>query len=922
MEPARWVSISLLLACMLGVAAVRMLPRSLAGVAAPAAERARTDVANELKQRSTGHDPAAVERWIADHPAEYAKKVAAHEAKLRALFSFTGGDGREHPYLADYDSYFWLRLARNELSTGDVCDEITDGICRDTFTHAPVGRDMIYDRSLHVDAIVWLHRLIAAFSPGFPLSSSSFFVPVIVGVLGVIPAFLLGKRFGGLPGAVTAALVSALNPTFLTRSIGSDNDVWNVIVMLFAFWALVEALHAAEVRRRVLFSIVTAAFVTLHSAIWSGWLISHIVVAGGMVATLVYAGLRAIVQRRSPRVWGDSRVRAILTVAVVYAVGVVIMTWVTDAEPDFVEAHRRVIVGQLLPGRRPAEFNPDQALWPSEFRSVAEVRKFRGGDVTLFTTNVPLLMLSFVGVTLLALGPLPWGRPQWATAGVAVLAIGYVYTAATPDYQSARLLLFAPIGAGLLAALLADRERDPLERGGLVVAVCLAVAYTLGTASTRFVMFFAAAVGVSAAPLAGWLYRSLTELLPRRVGRGGAVAAGVAAVAALLAYPLHRGYVTARDLLPQMDDAWWQAFADIRDNAPPDAVVNLWWDDGHWAKYISERRVTADGASLKSHILFWFTRALLADDEKHAVGLLRMLNCGSDALPFVEGKYGAYSKLRAAGLTVFAAVALIDRLAILDRAGAQQLLTARGLTAGVAADVLESTHCTLPPLYLVVSDRLAITAGWGGGHWDFRRAYAVERAAQLPREQALHELTETAGFSAAEARQLYREAGALRTREEKDQFIAPELGYLTKNWVACEPDDGGTNLCRLNATVRGGRQSLDAVQYPQHSPASARLRLRKQEPGGEPSYSFRTPGRILIAADDAFVSVKVVSATDPNLAVLIDVPGRRILMAEAALLASAYTKLQFLDGRYLTHFEKVGEYSSMKHRIVTYRIRP
>lgn len=917
MESPRLVTVALLLACMVTVAVVRMLPRSLAGVATPAAERVRAEIA---KDQST-NDPAAIDRWIAEHQAEYADKLRAQEAVLKALLTFTADDGRDHVYLPDYDSYLWLRLARNELSTGNVCDEVVDGVCRDTFTHAPVGRDMIYDRSLHIDAIVALHRLITTFSPNFPLSSTSYFVPVIVGTLGVIPAFFLGKRFGGLPGAVTAALVGGINPAFITRSFGSDNDVWNIVVPLFAAWAIVEALHANDLRRSALCSVAAAAVVAFHSAIWSGWMMSHVIVAAGIGATLGYAILRRLVHQRDVRLWRDARIRAVATVAVIYFSMAAVSTRIAASDPNFVQWHLDTMWSELGLEQQDSEFQPERRLWPSEFVSVAEVRRFQGGDVTLFTTNVPLLLLSFFGAALLALGPLPWTIRQWLPATIALLMIGYAYGNAMPDHSVSRVVLFAPIALAMLAALLSDREHDKLERGAFVVVAYLGVAYSLGTVASRFVMMFAAPVGLGAAVLAGWIYRNLTELLAARVGRQVAVGAGVAAVAGLLAYPLYRGYVTARDLLPQMDDAWWQAFTDIREASPPDAIVNVWWDDGHWGKYISERRVIADGASLKSHILFWFTRALLAADEPRSAGTLRMLACGSDATPYVEGKEGAYGKLRATGMSVINAQALVDQIVIVDRAAAEQLLAARGISSTVAADILASSHCTPPPMYVVVSDDLAATAGWGAGLWDFRRAYVVERARYLPREEALRELTQEVGYSAMEARQLYREAAELDGKEAIQEFVAPELGYLTKTWIACTPDANGANVCPLSTKVTGGKQTLDAFQYSQQSPAAGRLRIRTQAPGGAPSYSYRTPGQIVIAGESSFFTAKVASATDPGLAVLVDVPGRRILMAEAAMLTSTFTKLMFLDGRYLTHFKKVGEYRSVKNKIVTYLVQ-
>src|SRR3989442_16013678 len=98
-----------------------------------------------------------------------------------------------------------------------------------------------------------------------------------------------------------------------------------------------------------------------------------------------------------------------------------------------------------------------------------------------------------------------------------------------------------------------------------------------------------------------------------------------------------------------MNDAWWTTLESIRDDTPPDAIVNTWWDYGYWVKYVADRRVSADGGSLRTHIPHWVGRALLAADEGESVGLLRMLDCGSDATPEPEGRRGAFGALVASG---------------------------------------------------------------------------------------------------------------------------------------------------------------------------------------------------------------------------------------------------------------------------------
>lgn len=186
-------------------------------------------------------------------------------ASSREHLRYEGADGRAHVYLGDLDSHLWLRHARNYLRTGTTCDAVVEGECRDTFGSAPVGQPMLYARSLHIAALLGLHGVVTAFVPDHPLAATAYWIPVVLGVLGVIPAFAIGSRLGGPVGGLVAALAIGTSWLFLRRSIGSDNDVWNVVLPLFAVWAAIAATNAARPARRVALAVLAAVVVGLHA---------------------------------------------------------------------------------------------------------------------------------------------------------------------------------------------------------------------------------------------------------------------------------------------------------------------------------------------------------------------------------------------------------------------------------------------------------------------------------------------------------------------------------------------------------------------------------------------------------------------------------------------------------------------------------
>ena len=119
---------------------------------------------------------AAVVLWVRLLPLS----LALVPEEQRDLLRYRGADGREHVYLGDFDSYLWVREARNVVRTGTTCDAVVAGECRDTYADAPVGAPMRYARSLHVTAIVALHRVLDRLVPGIPLTASAYWVPVVV----------------------------------------------------------------------------------------------------------------------------------------------------------------------------------------------------------------------------------------------------------------------------------------------------------------------------------------------------------------------------------------------------------------------------------------------------------------------------------------------------------------------------------------------------------------------------------------------------------------------------------------------------------------------------------------------------------------------------------------------------------------------
>jgi len=888
--PARALRAGLLALAAILVAWTRTLPLSLQALDDEAAEEARRDVArrvaadaprthSDAERREDGRREVA--RWVDQHRAEFERERDERAARLKAELSYHGADGRDYVYLGDYDSYAWLRYARNYLRTGTTCDAVVDGECHDTYANAPVGRRDQYHHSLHIAAIVALHRLAAVFVPDYPLPASSFLVPVLAGVLGVFPAFAIARRLGGDLAGWCAAVLIGVNPIFLQRSMGSDTDVWNLVLPLWMMWAGTAALAVAGLTRPILYGVLAAVFAAVHAATWRGWVFTYGVLVVGLLCNATVVALRHVRRTGGRGAWRDVEVRRAFLVLAVVPVATWLLTALTGGEESGLRALVEVLAsvcrasGMCAPPVTPA------VRWPDALGTVAELSRPNLASIAAFMGGIVAFFVGWLGLLVLMLP-----RRGWQWWHFVVLIAGnylYRYLLTAPQLSRAVLvgLLALPLAVAMALCAFTDEGAAETEQGAaLTIVLWFVAALFLSFDGLRFVMLlvppFAIACAAAIGRLYGWLVAQAAAI-DRRYAR---VAAPVLFVglAALALPPLRAGYATARTYRPRINDAWWETLEKLRDETPPDAVVNTWWDYGYWVKFVAERRVSADGGSLQTHILHWLGRALGAADERESIGLLRMLDCGSDATPEPEGRTGALGRLIAHGSSDAAARSMVVKLASMDRDEARAHLTANGWSEEAATDVLAASHCPPPPAYLVLSTALITQrAWWPLGRWD----------------------------------------------PSNTNVRTPSFGEPGLRWRPCrQRDDGSEMQCPVDMAIDSEGTRLESVVYDRDRPDTARLRLRPARGDRGAADGFEgTPALLLLAGDRSIDSRWISSPMYPDGAVLIDLINQRVLVGPPDLLRSTFTHLMFLDGRYARHFEKFDERTGFHgERVVTWRI--
>lgn len=817
----------------------------------------------------------AVVVWVRLSPQSLGDVAPAQREELR----FRTDDGREYPYAFGYDSYAWLRQARNRVRTGSPCDTIVDGSCRDTFTLAPVGAKMSYEHSPHVLAIDLLHRAVRFFRPAHPLPASAFLVTLIVGALGVPPAFAIGRRLAGSLGGLAAALLVGLNPVFLVRSGTLDNDVWNVVLPLYVAAATIAAMGEQHIRRQAVYAAAAAVALGLHALIWRGWVFSFAVVVAALAANTAVASLRMLLRSRTQRGRDDDLRRAVGALAcfavISFAAAVAIAA---TAGVGRVLDHARSLIAEADTAMRPADAAPS---WPDAIATVGELIRPDLRRIADMTGGTAYFFVGWLGMVLLLLPRKGWQGWHFALLVGANYAYRYLLVGGTPSRGWLIVLLALPL---LVAVVAQARNEEPAadtsraDPGAVYTITWFLAALFLAFDGVRFVMLLAAPFGIACGVAIGRLYEWTDRFLARFPGNRAVPRAAAFCVLCLaLIPPLRFAERAVRGQRPKVNDAWAETLGKIRAEAPREAIVHTWWPYGYFASYFAERAVSVDGGSLPTHVPHWIGKAFLTDDEDEAAGLFRMLGCGSDATPHEEKERGAYHRILSWRRDRVATYALLVDLVRLERSAAEAKLTELGAPAARRDIILAATHCVPPPSYLVLSNELTSTTGW------------VQLGAWSP----------------------------------GDSGSTPRPGFWTRWWVACTADSKGTSqVCPLGLTSADRGIVFDDFAYRSGDPSRGVLRWHRR---GQADNQFRAtgaagesaPAEIMVAGAHGLEGTSPSSALDENVGVLIDASNHRILVASPSLLRSTLVHLVLLDGRYARRFERIDERRGYAGELVT-----
>ncbi len=704
-------------------------------------------------------------------------------------------DENGETYLGDIDSYYWLRYARNIVEKGIYGDEIRGSIIYDNHMFAPLG--MAVKPNLYPYIEAYLYKIMSFFSKKSSLMRAAFLTPLFLSFIAIISAFLIGKKLSGnLAGLFSAALV-AVNQTVLSRSLGSDNDIVNVVFPLLIMLFTIYAFDSKDIKKTLLFSFLMGLSTGLYSFAWSGWWFMFLFIIASAIIYMSYIGLYEMINKGKTiqNLLKNRSLKLITVLLAIYIISSYIGLALFGNSSQFFKA----IYKNPLKIIRLKQAAKGIGIWPNVYTTVAELNSADFSQIVGSLWGKLFLWAGLLG-SIVGLVKIIKGKEKINKINKAYLLLSALYyflfieisltAKQSIIFQMALLLL--PLLFALLASAIYSYKLESIH--SILMVIWYAATIYASTKGIRFVLLIVPAFAVSFGVFIGYAVDALSKLASRsfNINKNTALAVFSVLSLILLAKPIAMGYETGYIYVPSINDAWVNALTSIKNSSSPDAIINSWWDFGHWFKYWADRPVTFDGASQNSQQAHWIGKVLLTQDEKQALSILRMLDCGStsaekDLKMFINDSY--------------ARVKMLYKLLGMGKNQAEQYLLS--ITNKENAEkIISHMFCEPPENYFITSGDMVGKSGvWAHfGSWNFERAKIYSYYKSLSGDEFINKLKEEFNYTGEQAQRLYYEISSLMNDREINNWISPWPGYIMQDMGSCK-EDNSTIKCSFSGLV-------------------------------------------------------------------------------------------------------------------------
>ncbi len=830
----------LLLIPILISAQIRLIPEGLPITDDWARNAVETHYKNGIRQQALQQYPnlpeANLNNIVNEQYSKFTKEnkqlieEQTKQTSLQFKSYYQSDDG--YTYMPDIDPYHWLRHARNYLEKGHIGDEIRNGSNVDNHMVAPNG--VVLGDEPHVVIMAYLHKILSVFNSKITLMQSATYHPIIFSALAVIPVFFIGKLIAGNVGGLFAAIMLAINGAFLGRTTWghADTDTYNILFAVYFAWFFLEAISSKDIKKTSIYASLAGLFIGVFSALWPGWWYVFDFALATIVAYLAYVA--AIEHKFSFKALKESnKIKHI-------AIGSALVILTSGLFVSIFASPMQFLMAPLEPiGFSNLKEASQASLWPNVYTTVAELNEASIPDIINAIGGNAFFYLSLIGII---------------------------------------LMFFTKT----------DEERKHIPHAILITIWYIGIFYA-STKGIRFTMMLVPPLAIAFGAATGIIYKKATEYMkkiniPAKVG--GTV---LIIIYLLMIVPYMQGAAAAtKNDVPIMNDAWWNSLTKIKQESQPDAIINSWWDFGHHFKFVADRAVTFDGASQNTPMAHWIGKALLTSNEKETIGILRMLDCGSnDAFEALNSEINDTPK--SAGL-------LYD-IIILEKEQARSHLISKGVSRQVVDKTIEKTHCMPPENYFITSgDMVGKSAVWAHfGIWDFNKADIWINGKDLPQDKAVEKIQQRLTVSKEEAQKIYREISGF-SEQQANQWIASWPGYA-----------GQQGCSKENSNIVCGAYQIN---------------LETKEVKVSTNSGITNVNSIVYVENNNIVEKKFKDGFGRSI-LLKEIDGLySIIESSPEVAASTFTKLFFYDGVGMKQFTKFSDETHITgDRVIVWKVK-
>ncbi|MFA5089879.1 MAG: STT3 domain-containing protein [Candidatus Omnitrophota bacterium] len=769
-----------------------------------------------------------------DKNKAFSEAIRNKENEMRSEFQNESGE----TFLLEIDSYHWMRLVRNLIQYGRVGDTVINGRQYDTLMLAPIGMEA--GVSLHKNLQVYLNYYIfkaqKALRADIPLARLLFYMPIAVTCAVLIAVFLFGLSIEtsriNICGVI-AALTLGLSPIFLQRSLAGwlDTDPYILLFSLSAAWTFYLSLkEGISLKKRLSFVFISGLIIGLFSFTWNGWwYIFDLILLAAVFHTL---NLYSVRQGRQTDSWKLAPWFALALFFLSSFIFVGLLCGVETFTRFIFEPLRIALAKGYLKGH----------FWPNTFLTVQELRP----------ANIKEVINNCGG---------------WFVFLPALFSLFFMLLdKKQKDYRQRQFIVFLFV-FWIMAVSLASIKA---VRFSLLLAVPISISF--GVLMERIIIFLEARIGRL------FKFTRIKEVLL------------FVSFYLLVSFLSDRAFLL-RNALPLMNRHWWALLEEVRVKTPKEAILNSWWDYGHWFKAVAERRVLFDGATQDTPVAYWMGRALLTDSEVEAAGILRMLNSGSNK---------AFEKLNGLGIDKLTCLKILNDIITRSEPEARRILSGY-ITDSDAGEIIRYTHRPQPAYFIVEPSLISKMRPISFlGSWDFQKALIYQEFRELDKADFIDYLVKELHYDKDEAVKIHGKLIFLN-KEDSLSWISSYSHYYHESFSWRKE---GRFLFFDNGFLVD--LSLNRIYFWD----------------GQQS-SWRIPGCLYSIEGDRWHETLQPKA-DMELGVLLikDKNQYKIVSLDRRLTKSMLTRLYYLKGRGLRYFKPfiVKELGPGKGKIIVYEI--